>query len=105
MSKYSPEFKEKLVREYHESDIGITSLANRHGLSAGMLQSWYQRYRVHGAQAFKKKYSVYSAKFKLSVLRHMKKINFHTGKQQLILICVGVMVSLVSGNVCMMRSV
>ena len=73
MSKYSPEFKEKLVREYHESDIGITSLANRHGLSAGMLQSWYQRYRVHGAQAFEKKYSVYSVKFKLSVLRHMKK--------------------------------
>ena len=73
MSKYSPEFKEKLVREYHESDIGITSLANRHGLSAGMLQSWYQRYRVHGAQVFEKKYSVYSAKFKLSVLRHMTK--------------------------------
>ena len=73
MSKYSPEFKEKVVREYHESCVGITSLANQYGLSAGMLKFWYQRYRVHGAQAFAKKHSVYSAKFKLSVLRHMKK--------------------------------
>ena len=73
MSKYSPEFKEKLARKYHESNIGITSLANQYGLSVGMLLSWYQRYQVHGAQAFVKKYGAYSAKFKVSVLVYMKK--------------------------------
>lgn len=72
MSKYPPEFKEKLAREYDESSIGIKSLANQYGLSASILQSWCQRYQVHGDQAFKKKYSAYSAKFKLSVLGHMK---------------------------------
>lgn len=73
MSKYSPEFKERLVREYHESGVGITNLANQHGLSAGMLLSWCQSYQAHGAQAFEKKYSSYSAKFKISVLKHLKK--------------------------------
>lgn len=38
-----------------------------------MLHSWYQRYRVHSAQAFDKNHSVYSAKFKLSALKQMKK--------------------------------
>ena len=73
MSKYSPEFKEKLAREYHESNIGITTLANQHGLSESMLHAWYKRYQVHGAKAFEKKYGTYSAQFKLSVLGHMKK--------------------------------
>ena len=73
MTKYSPKFKEKLAREYHESSIGITSLANQYGLSESMLHSWCQRYQVHGAKAFERKYSAYSAKFKLSVLKHMKK--------------------------------
>lgn len=73
MPKYSPEWKERLVRKYHESNAGIASLANKHMLSACILQPWYKRYQTHNVQAFEKKYSVYSAKLKLSALEPHRK--------------------------------
>lgn len=72
MAKYSPEFKLNVVREYADTTIGITRLADKYGLSEGMLRRWWQHYQVHGAKAFQKKYSTYSAQFKRQVLQFMQ---------------------------------
>jgi|SRR5699024_9483763 len=71
MSKHSSEFKIKIVRKHLDAGIGIASLANEYNLSAGMLDFWVERYKAHGESAFFKKYSFYSAKFKLNALKYM----------------------------------
>lgn len=72
MSKYSPEFKEKVVREYLDSTIGLTSLASKYSLEESMIRFWCQRYKNHGPLTFQKKHSVYSSSFKLKVLKHQQ---------------------------------
>jgi transposase len=71
MTKYDERFKLSVVQQYLDGKGGYTTLAHRHGLVQSLVRRWVQRFRLRGADAFKKKFSHYSAEFKLSVLRHM----------------------------------
>jgi len=71
MTKYTEELKLRVVAAYLNGTGGVKTLAKEHGVERGAVQKWIARYRVHGAEGLKKKFSHYSAEFKLSVLRHM----------------------------------
>ena len=71
MAKYDEQFKLSVVQHYLDNQDGYRALAKRHGLDQAMVRRWVKWYQVHGADAFKKKFSHYSAEFKLSVLQHM----------------------------------
>ncbi|MBJ7264558.1 MAG: helix-turn-helix domain-containing protein [Burkholderiaceae bacterium] len=47
------------------------SLAAQYGLDHGTVRCWVERYRQYGEAGLRKKFSHYSARFKLSVLRRM----------------------------------
>ena len=71
MTKYDERFKLSVVQQYLDGEGGYTMLARQHGLVQSLVRRWVARFRTHGIEAFKKKFSHYSAEFKLSVLRHM----------------------------------
>jgi len=71
MTKYDERFKLSVVQQYLDQQGGYKTLALKHGLAHSMVRRWVERFRAHGSEAFKKKFSHYSAEFKLSVLRHM----------------------------------
>ena len=74
MTKYSEEFKAKIVREYLDGSIGYEALAVKHGVkSKTQIQNWVAAYRAFGAEglAVKAGRSVYSAAFKRQVLSYM----------------------------------
>lgn len=71
MTKYDERFKLSVVQQYLDGEGGYKTLAHRHGLVQSLVRRWVQRFQLRGAGAFKKKFSHYSAEFKLSVLRHM----------------------------------
>lgn len=72
MAKYSPEFKLRVTLEAMQDHVRISVLSHRYSIDKSILRYWLQRYQHHGSQAFTKKYSSYSAEFKLQVLTHMK---------------------------------
>lgn len=56
MSKYSIEFKLKVIREYLEGKTGATLLARKYNIpSSGLLRSWIRKYKAEGEAAFHKK--------------------------------------------------
>ena len=69
MAKYSESFKLKVVQRYLAGKAGFTTLAKQTGVGEGILCRWVAAYRVHGQQGLRKKFSHYSAEFKLKVLR------------------------------------
>lgn len=71
MTKYDELFKSSVVAQYLNGEGGYRSIARKHGLECGMVRRWILAFRAHGADGLKKKFSHYSAEFKLSVLRHM----------------------------------
>jgi transposase len=71
MTKYDERFKLSVVQRYLDGEGGYLALAGEYGLAHSLVKRWVHRYRAHGAEAFKKKFSHYSADFKLLVLRHM----------------------------------
>lgn len=71
MSKYSQQFKLKVVQQYLTGSIGFHALAQEHGLRHSMIQRWVGFFRHHGLDGLRKKSSQYDASFKLSVLQHM----------------------------------
>jgi transposase len=71
MTKYDERFKLSVVQQYLDGEGGYTALAREHRLAHSLVKRWVQRFRTHGSEAFKKKFSHYSAEFKLLVLRHM----------------------------------
>jgi len=71
MTKYTDDFKLKVVLAYLNGTGGVKTIAREHGVERGAVQKWIASYRVHGAEGLRKKFSHYSAEFKLSVLRHM----------------------------------
>jgi transposase-like protein len=73
MAKHDESVKLELVRRYLSGSIGTRELAKQYGVGRTSLRSWVDRYREHGAKGLRKKYSQYSAQFKLSVLSRMKR--------------------------------
>jgi transposase len=71
MTKYDEQFKLKVVREYIGKRTGSKALAKKYGCEYSSINDWVSLYRLHGKDGLKKKYSSYSAEFKLSVLQHM----------------------------------
>ena len=74
MSKYSFEFKQKLVLEYLSGNFGgFLYLAEQYNLSnRSLLQDWVNRYEQYGEEGLKKKMTkaYYSGEFKLSVIQY-----------------------------------
>lgn len=71
MAKYDEGFKLAVVQEYLAGDLGLRSLANKRGTTESMIRSWVSSYAEHGVDGLRKKFSHYSAEFKLSVLKKM----------------------------------
>jgi len=79
MSKYTKQFKLGVVKRYQESSEGYKLVGQHYGIDPSFVSLWVKRHQLHGAEAFDKKLSTYSAEFKLSVLQHMwdKQISHH----------------------------
>ena len=75
MTKYSEEFKRKIVREYLDGSVGYETLAVKYDVkSKTQIQDWVAVYRRFGAKALAVSQSrkVYSADFKRTVLDYMR---------------------------------
>lgn len=71
MTKYNEQFKLAVVQQYLTGPAGLKAIGREHGLDHVTVKRWVDWYRVHGLDGLKKKFSHYSAEFKLSVLQHM----------------------------------
>lgn len=72
MSKYTEQFKHRVVQDYLSGQEGYRALSQRHGMAnRSLLERWVAAYRLHGDAGLSKKRSHYGTDFKLSVLRHM----------------------------------
>lgn len=71
MSKYSERFKLKVVKQYLLGTDGTQAVGDRHGVPRAMVRRWVALYRIHGMDGLKKKFSHYTAQFKVSVLTHL----------------------------------
>jgi transposase len=71
MSKYGSELKLEIVRAYIDGDIGARALAKECAIDHHKLRQWTKLYKIHGSEGLAKKYSNYSAAFKLKVLERM----------------------------------
>lgn len=71
MVRHADEFKIEVARQYLLRRIGARSLAAQYGLDHATVRRWAERYRQHGEAGLRKKFSHYSTRFKLSVLRRM----------------------------------
>jgi transposase len=71
MSKYSEQFKLAIVQQYLSGTAGYKQIAHEHSLPYSMVRKWVGLHRAHGTDGLAKKFSHYSAVFKLSVLQRM----------------------------------
>jgi transposase len=72
MSKYRKELKWIAVRQYLKSADSPESIANQLEIDSTSVRLWIRHYEQNAMAAFEKKYSHYSAQFKLSVLRYIQ---------------------------------
>lgn len=72
MAKYDVKFKQEVVQKYLAGG-SARGLAKEYGLNHSLVHRWVQSYRHHGVAGLSKKHEYYSAEFKLSVLKRMKK--------------------------------
>ena len=73
MSKYSSEFKLKVVKYYLEEHHGFIETAKHFKIaSKGSVKSWVRKYEKHGAKGLMKNFKAsYSGEFKQSVVEYM----------------------------------
>ncbi|MGO4282607.1 IS3 family transposase [Cupriavidus sp. RAF20_2] len=55
-----------------DGQAGYGEIAKRHEIDSGTVRRWVAGYRLHGAASIKRKYTHYSAEFKLAVLKRMR---------------------------------
>ena len=75
MSKYSTQFKLKVVQEYQRGGIGQKKLCKKYGIpSSAILKGWIDLVSQHGLESLKVKNqkSVYSTEFKLHVVNYYR---------------------------------
>lgn len=75
MTKYSDEFKLKVVRAYLEGSLGYTSLAKAFNISTeSLIKRWVRAYKEFGEAGLRRirVKHVFPVKFKLDVLNFMK---------------------------------
>lgn len=68
MAKHSEELKYRVVQEYLSGPMGYLALGKKYDLQHSTVKRWVDWYQTHGLA---KKFTHYSAEFKLSVLRHV----------------------------------
>ena len=73
MSKYSNEFKLKVVNYCLENNVGYRRAANYFNIpSKTLVERWVQKYKKHGpAGLFKNPTTIYSGDFKINVIKYM----------------------------------
>lgn len=71
MAKFTAEQKITGVKEYLSGSEGQRIIANRIGVDISVLRNWIKQYELHGEDAFVKRYTNYSAQYKLDVLNYM----------------------------------
>ena len=71
MAKYDEIFKRSVVQDYLAGGGGYKGLASKYGVTSGQIRNWVGFYRLNGDKGLTKKFSHYSAKFKLHILEHM----------------------------------
>ncbi|MFZ6649783.1 IS3 family transposase [Undibacterium sp. TJN25] len=72
MTKHNEQFKLAVVQPYLNGLAGYNTIAKAHGLDHGTVRRWVALHREHGMAGLQKKFSHYSAEFKLSVLQYMQ---------------------------------
>ena len=75
MSKYSLDFKVKLINEYFSGESGGMNLvARKYGIPDSTLVNWINWYEAEGIEGLSKKLSnkKYASEFKLSVIQYRK---------------------------------
>jgi transposase len=74
MSKYSQEFKLKVVHAYLSGSVGQREIATAFQIGRTQLQDWLFTYKSHGAAGLEphQQQRSYSTEFKLSVLAHRR---------------------------------
>lgn len=75
MSKFSSEFKLKIVKEYLSGKETTTSLVKKYSVDLGSVIKWIGLYRNHGAKGLCRKKSSYDGKFKVKVIEYMQEHN------------------------------
>ena len=71
MTKYNEQFRLEVVEHYLRGPDGYRATGIHFGLDDKMVKRWVDWYRIHGIDGLKKKFTAYSAQFKLSVLQHI----------------------------------
>jgi transposase len=71
MSKYTKQFKLAVVKRYQEGSAGYQTVARQYEINPSFVRNWVKQHTLHGEAGLDKKFSHYSAQFKLSVLQHM----------------------------------
>jgi len=73
MAKYETKFKHEVVQRYLSDGGSAKGVGKEYRLDQSTVRRWVQSYRHHGLNGLNKKFEHYSAEFKLSVLKRMKK--------------------------------
>ena len=71
MARHDEKFKKAGVKAYLSGPSGYRALEGRYGVDQSTIRRWVDVYRRHGDAGLHKKFSHYSARFKLSVLKRM----------------------------------
>lgn len=71
MTKNTDEFKYQVVQEYLDGAMGYVALGKKYDLDHSTIKRWVGWYRAHGIEGIRKKFTHYSAEFKLSVLTYL----------------------------------
>lgn len=71
MTKYDEDFKKSVVLDYLADGGGCKALATKYGVHHSQIRRWVESYRHNGDSGLIKKFSHYSAEFKLQVLERM----------------------------------
>jgi len=78
MTKYSTDFKLKVVQYHATNSGGSRKTANHFGIDHGTVRKWYDLYTLHGPQGLSKRSRTYTVKDKLAVLQRMEWENWST---------------------------
>jgi transposase len=71
MSRYSLEYKQSVVSAYLSGTGSAETVASRFGVDHSTVRKWVAAFSAHGVKGLEKKFSLYDAAFKLSVLQRM----------------------------------
>jgi transposase len=71
MAKYNEQFKLCVVQQYLSGTAGYKRVAQLHNIPYSTVRKWVKLHRAHGVAGLAKKFSHYSAEFRLSVLQRL----------------------------------